>query len=1180
MRLHPAFGFLIIFVFPDQLFASLLRVADKASVNRTAGRAHGGDRAEARVEQRQARFHRGARARRLPVGVDPHPEPEAASPLAHIEDMVSPATDIEMRQRPVHVTPDTVDPSGLMVPDLNSLLAESNGMMSDCLLIHEYAEPLTVRSEVREAEASLGKMPPLVRQGAVWDEGHSSTNEALAVEMFAYLSGISGLVQVVPHGIVARWTSKEKVPIGGFLCNHHTEASDLANAAPVLHAAPTPCIPTALDQTGGFVDPTSDGYEVFIGSTRVRFESKAEADEFCTSYALKIANDLSATVWDASSLGDLLPEMSPSLPSFVARTRRTTSPEGWTKGIKKLLVVVMDWKYGDQSLAPYSKQDSDPIGHYRTKIFPEVDRHFREMSYGQFGLDVDIVPTVIRYTRDRTRYSAQGMPFPGLYFGAQASLEGTRSDYKFASYDLVYVIAPQVRPMGTKGVAYVGKKGAMCNGCETLSDNFKIMVAVHELGHNLGLFHASSTSLEYGNPFDWMGNYPDVVGLSYGIGYLASLGWIPDSAIYTVRDSNLRGLSVAVNLSPFDTPVQPGEGHIVGVQVSLAENTRDLWIAYRSMPSGGRNGIFLTYQEKDQANSELIDLACHSPSQQDARLRVGWTFLDRSHRLAVKVTEVTATNAKVHLFEVPPQAVPRIYGRDTFTDGETKCPVTCQDANWLVTQYNCADLSSEGHCGAGLTMLGKTYRIDREICPQACGKCSDVLATTPLLVSGGCKDSNIKISEKTCAQAAASGWCSYSTTGGSSVGKDLCPMSCGTCPKTVIPSSALYTDPTPKKTVGSPSAESEPRPPPTVPPTPAPRPSTSAPAPPPWVQEGEEPDEAGEESSGGGAEDDNTDDDACEDDPNWVDQDGDGCAEYAKVIRLGNWDKETACSYGDGGGKLYCRATCGTCEASGSTCADRACIGLFMKVTGRCEQCADWSRFCKYDWFEDECPMTCGDCSGTPLEGVAGTGLSSSTPASQKPSPSAADADKDCADEGCIEAWRVGERCPTCQELGRSFCAEEVFASACPAMCDLCVREGVSEICADVYSTHTCRRYKSYGWCEGKGMRLPVRRQCPLTCGACDEVGDDFDEAPMDGKSDGDDRVYADEAPQAPSQPSQDRELQPDDAPPPGVPEAPPPTARPQRSAALPSSRHGSLSAAPTLLLAVVLSLAAPGRRS
>merc|ERR1719387_2214883 len=221
------------------------------------------------------------------------------------------------------------------------------------------------------------------------------------------------------------------------------------------------------------------------------------------------------------------------------------------------------------------------------------------------------------------------MPFPGLYFGAQASLEGARSDYKFASYDLVYVIAPQVRPIGTKGVAYVGKKGAMCNGCETISDNFKIMVAVHELGHNLGLFHASSSNLEYGNVFDWMGNYPDVVGLSYGLGYKLRLHWTPKAAVVKISDQDLYSLNDEYLIRPYDEVEEPREGELLGLQLSFKDNSRDIFVSYRST-IGDMSGVFLTKQDKDKPNSELIDCACHTPSQRDARLRPGWTYIDPS----------------------------------------------------------------------------------------------------------------------------------------------------------------------------------------------------------------------------------------------------------------------------------------------------------------------------------------------------------------------------------------------------------------------------------------------------------------------------------------------------------------------------------------------------------------------
>ena len=87
--------------------------------------------------------------------------------------------------------------------------------------------------------------------------------------------------KVIPHGPMAPWTSHRQVPIGGVLGNNKGVPS-----APVLHATPTPCIPTSLDQVGRALGPMADGYGVSFLS------------------APNISNDLSATSWDASSLGE------------------------------------------------------------------------------------------------------------------------------------------------------------------------------------------------------------------------------------------------------------------------------------------------------------------------------------------------------------------------------------------------------------------------------------------------------------------------------------------------------------------------------------------------------------------------------------------------------------------------------------------------------------------------------------------------------------------------------------------------------------------------------------------------------------------------------------------------------------------------------------------------------------
>jgi len=167
---------------------------------------------------------------------------------------------------------------------------------------------------------------------------------------------------------------------------------------------------------------------------------------------------------------------------------------------------------GDRSKAPFSEQKRSP-SHYQNKIFPKVKRAFQEMSYGKFDIDVTVVPEVIRYQKQRSRYTVGGFPFPGLYNGAKESLDANSkwgSRYSFDDYDLAYVISPQQAPTGTKGVAWVGAKGAMCNGCEEISENFQIMVAVHELGHALGMNHEQQrpdASKQYYTPAGWKGPY-------------------------------------------------------------------------------------------------------------------------------------------------------------------------------------------------------------------------------------------------------------------------------------------------------------------------------------------------------------------------------------------------------------------------------------------------------------------------------------------------------------------------------------------------------------------------------------------------------------------------------------------------------------------------------------------------
>lgn len=1072
---------------------------------------------------------------------------------------------------------------------IDSIFNQEPSIFTNCVLIRDFAEPLRVGSAIMDMSArrqrlneslphldsgsaaswlgaaSMGvigswvskgnggadaetnstpkyetKLPAslLLPKGGVSDK---DTNDgALQINMFAFLRSVAGEVAVIPNGHIAKWGSKRKVPIAGYLCT--------SPAGPVLHTLSTPCLPTAVGEDGepfsppdslinaGYfpspgpapapasaADKAADAeaasaeaeaegekpataillgkapsaspavppglaqeiypYHVWVGGQRLQFSSKPKADKFCVSLSEKIANDLGDTEWD-TDLDELKESIAkqpdPSVTAF-AQVARKAGPE-WTLGTKKLIVVVMDWMNGDRSAAPFSQQKTSPA-HYRDTIFPKVRAAFQRMSFGLFDIDVTVVPEVIPYTRPRSRYMAEGFPFPGLYNGARSSLEANVKygrKYNFDQYDLAYVISPQQQPIGTKGVAWVGAKGAMCNGCEEISESFQTMVAIHELGHNLGLFHASSVSLEYGNVYDWMGNYPDVEGLSYGLGYKLALKWLPNAAIPKILDADVANLNDEYILRPFDMQDAPKEGEIAGLRFRLGGNTRDLYVAYRDT-TGLQAGVYLTWQDQEKPSSQLIDCTCNSPSQQDSRLQQGWTYMDPAGKIVIYVASVDEHSAVIRIFKAPDKAgVASIRARDTFTDGQWKCPRSCQDADLLVSQYKgCGGLSQDGYCNGGsITMGGKKYSVGLELCPESCDKCEEVLRGPS--TADSCQDKNIKIGGMSCPQAASSGYCDRNTNIGS-VGQDLCPMSCGKCPPRPPAASkgptAGFQYPKPARTHGSLGAKTskEEAAKPTIPPDEGlEEPSVQA-------------DKLGSETTAAPQS-----APSCTDNNEWKDADGDGCSTYASYIADGNMSQADACKYNEGAALNYCRSTCDSCDRqdlnSPPACEDKECVSSWKTQHGKCFVCSDWPALCQSDpAFRTDCPVTCGTCEGAPKKEptiaayINASMLRTTSLTTTTTLPEATPA-PECKDQECVAAWlNETKKCYRCQDFAEDFCGRDAdFMASCPQTCKTCDPD-VAPTCADSFMTRTCRRYVSWGWCS----KHAISKHCKSSCGIC-----------------------------------------------------------------------------------------------
>jgi len=1081
--------------------------------------------------------------------------------------------------------------------------------------------------EVSSTKAKNSSLPEdeLLLKGGVIDydettEG-SKAEALMEVNMMAYLQTVAGHVSVVPTGVVAKWTSKRKVPIAGYLC---TDSGD-----PVLHTLPTPCVATALTDEGtdllppmpepkandssvGFsavgapspampgqkhasitsgeapaglsVNAPSPGpsssslsssaamveqesqakFSVYVGSAKLHFSSRAKANSFCHRLTRKIAEDPGDNEWDTDKVKDLALGTDMKLSTFVQLTRKDL-PQAWTTGTKKVLVIVMDWMAGDSSLTPLTSQSLTPA-YVRDTIFPRVQAAFKEMSYGKFQIEYTVVPEVIRYTKARSRYSADGFPFPGLYNGATESLAGNAkygTQYQVANYDLVYTISPQQAPTGTKGVAWVGAKGAMCNGCEAISENFQVMVAVHELGHNLGLSHAGSTALEYGNPFDWMGNYPDVEGLSYGLGYKLKLHWLTRTTVAHVTDTSLSSLNDRYILMPFDT-TSPSSNQIVGIQISLDANTRDLYISYRQT-TGKAAGVYIVQQDKDSPNSELIDLACHSPSQKDARMQTGWTYVDPSGQVVVVLEQMSESSAILHLYSAPGDTdLAAIRARDTYTDGTYKCPRTCTDSDLLVSSFeSCSALATQGYCSGGvITMSGTKFSVSTDLCPSACDQCESVLAGDTIVSSSSstaCADKNVQINSMSCAQIAAKGYCTATTNIGS-VGEDLCPESCGNCPTapTFSSNAGTYTDPTPERTHGDGSASSVAT---TVPvSTTSMTPMSESEAAQAEGQECVDNDEwkdsegdgcsvyksyidegkltleqacsygsgdakgfcpktckvcSSTDSSSSSSEGSST----CSDDASWSDVDGDNCAVYKQYIADGQLTRDAACSYNDGAAAEYCRETCNTCEQQTMTVGESHLedqSASLEKEDGNVtkETCEDAP--CVSSWLKTT--GQCFTCSDWPSRCVdpgflKDCPLTCGTCKKETQDDGSEDDDDDtevaskdqattCEDSECIDPWKkTTGKCLKCADYAADYCGfDNDFMEACPKSCKLCSAEAAAAPCEDHFKKLVCKNYKFMGWCR----QSHIAKNCAKSCGKCDELVQEkypYDK-PVEGEAD------------------------------------------------------------------------------
>ena len=233
-----------------------------------------------------------------------------------------------------------------------------------------------------------------------------------------------------------------------------------------------------------------------------------------------------------------------------------------------------------------------------------------------------------------------------------------------AEYTNLIVVFPKTDACSWAGLAYLGGSTAWINGEPTLT------AFAHELGHNLGLGHASSLICtasdqrvtlsetctiggDYGDPFTTMGS-----GTSAHLTavHKAQLGWLAPGTVQTVTTAG------TFTLAPLAAP-----GHGLRA-LRIPWGDEHLYVEFRQ-PYGlferfwpgsalGRVMIRLADESAPEWRSRLLDATPATPAYLDATLVLGQVLIDPVVGVRIATISVTRDTATVAIEFGTPGALP------------------------------------------------------------------------------------------------------------------------------------------------------------------------------------------------------------------------------------------------------------------------------------------------------------------------------------------------------------------------------------------------------------------------------------------------------------------------------------------------------------------------------------------
>ena len=305
--------------------------------------------------------------------------------------------------------------------------------------------------------------------------------------------------------------------------------------------------------------------------------------------------------------------------------------ESWTTGKKSVLFIRVD----------FSDREGNPLNDRAAKFeMDRTDEFLQDNSYGKLSIETTLVPGVLQMpqTAEWYREDPDARDDELLRHGREAA-RALDAKYNHRDYDFYIVAFTQIFE-GWAGKAFVNSTGLWING------GFSNDTIQHELGHNLGLYHANAwiptqdddpigpgEHDEYGDPYDNMGNFSPYG--HFNVYFKNYLLWIPDADVksasrtgtYRVKAHDHRDAGSGVRA----LKIRKNSGRDYWVSVRQRSVDNEIMLRW-GLKSGNRmsgDGALLL----DMTPDTRVEVDRKQPS--DHSLKVGETFYDGSRRVSV-----------------------------------------------------------------------------------------------------------------------------------------------------------------------------------------------------------------------------------------------------------------------------------------------------------------------------------------------------------------------------------------------------------------------------------------------------------------------------------------------------------------------------------------------------------------